>query len=104
MKTLIIPGSRPLGAPKGWDDELDGKCGVLHVVDHVDVQSGQNFQYSFYKPTEEDIDAFRRGGMLRLGVMGTSHPVISLAVLSSKVVECLNAIEGFDMGSVVDRD
>jgi len=104
MKTLVVPGSRPLGAPKGWDNELDGECGVLYVVDHVDLQSGQNFQYSFYKPTEADIDALRRGGALRLGIMGTSHPVINLGVFSPELTEELGAKDGFDMGPVLRRE
>lgn len=104
MKTLVVPGSRPLGAPKGWDQELDGECGVLFVVDSIDVQSGQNFQYSFYKPTEEDLEAFRKGGVIRLGIMGTSHPVLNLGVFGPKITLELNAKEGFDMGPVIERE
>ena len=103
MRTLVIPGSRPLGAPRGWDNELDGECGVLHVVDSIDLQSGQNFQYSFYEPTAADIEAFSKGGVLRLGIMGTSHPVINLSVFGPKLTEELGATEGFDMGPVIER-
>jgi hypothetical protein len=103
MKTLVVPGSRPLGAPKGWDQELDGACGVLFVVDAVDVQSGQNFQYSFYKPTVEDLEALLQGGVLRLGIMGTTHPVLNLGIFSPELTSQLNAKEGFDMGPVLSR-
>ncbi len=103
MKTLIVPGSRPLGAPKGWDQELDGECGVLFVVDHVDTLSGQNFQYSFYRPTQEEIDQLMVGGALRLGIMGTSHPVLNMAVFSAELTQDLNAKEGFDMGPIIER-
>lgn len=103
MKTVIIPGSRPLGAPRDWDQELDGSCGTLYVVDHVDVQSGQNFQYSFYKPTEEEIAAFKEGGVLRLGIMGTLHPVINMAVFGPSITKELNYEEGFEMGPVIER-
>lgn len=104
MKTLIVPGSRPLGAPKEWDQELDGECGVLFVVDHVDTLSGQNFQYSFYRPNAEDLAAINAGGVLRLGIMGTSHPVLNMAVFGPKLTKDLNLKEGFEMGPVIERE
>lgn len=104
MKTLIVEGSRPIGAPKGWDHQLDGPCCVLHVLDHVEVQSGMNVMFSFYKPTPEDIEAFQQGGILRLGISGRSHPVIQFGVLGRSVVDVVRPTEGFDMGPVIEMD
>lgn len=104
MKTLILPNSRALTAPRDWSQELDGECGVLSVIDHIDTQSGQNFMYSFYRPTSDDIAAFLAGGVIRLGIMGTGHPVINLSTFGPKVTAELKAREGFDMGPVIERD
>lgn len=104
MRTIVIPGSRLLGAPADWDQELDGNCGVLYVVDHIDIQSGANFMYSFYKPTVEDIEAFKNGGVLRLGIIGRSHPVINMVVMGPEITTQLNYSDGFDMGPVITPD
>jgi hypothetical protein len=102
MKTLILPGSRPIGAPQGWDQTLDGPCGVLFVIDAIEVQSGHNVMYSFYRPTPEDLEALQQGGMLRLGVMGLGHPVITFGVMGKSVVDAVQPAEGFDMGPVIE--
>lgn len=104
MKTLIVPGSRSLGPPRDWNQALDGECGDLAVVDHIDLQSGQNFMFSFYRPTEEEIAAFLNGGVLRLGIMGSTHPVINMAVFGPTLSKELGCREGFDMGPVLERE
>lgn len=81
MNICDFPGSRPLGAPKDWDPVLDGRCGVLPVTDAIDEQSGFNFMYSVWRPTAEELAALQNGGALRLGIMGTTHPVVNMAVL-----------------------
>lgn len=103
MRTQVVPGSRPLAAPDDWDQELDGECGVLHVVDHTDTLSGQNFMYSFYKPTEEDLQALINGGILRLGIMGRGHPVINMSVMGPEITKEIDPSDGFDMGPVIER-
>ena len=102
MKTLIVEGSRPIGAPKDWDQKLDGHCGVLHVLDQTEMLSGMNVMFSFYKPTPEDIEAFQAGGIIRLGISGRSHPVIQLGVLGKSIVDVAKPKEGFDMGPVIE--
>lgn len=104
MKTLIVPGARFLGAPKDWDQTLDGPCGHLAVVDHLDLQSGQNFQYSFYRPSAEDMEALNNGGIIRLGIMGTVHPVLNMCVMGPKITDEIDPSFGFDMGPVVERE
>lgn len=104
MRTLIIPGGRPLGAPKGWSQELDGSCGTLHVVDAVDTLSGQNFMYSFYRPTNAELEALMNGGILRLGIMGRAHPVLNMAVMGPEITKEISPADGFDMGPVIERN
>jgi hypothetical protein len=104
MKTLIVEGARPLGAPAGWDQQLDGQCGTLHVIDHVETLSGQNVMYSFYRPTTEDLQALSGGGILRLGIHGRCHPVIQFGVLGPRLTSEIAPAEGFDMGPVIDRE
>lgn len=104
MKTLVVQGSRPLGAPKGWDQELDGHCGVLYIIDQIEVRSGDNVMYSFYRPTAEDLKALNEGGILRLGIHGRGHPVIQLGVLGPELTKRIDPDEGFDMGGVINGD
>lgn len=104
VKTLIVPGSRMLGAPADWDQQLDGSCGQLAVVDHIDVQSGANFMYSFYRPSVEDMEALLNGGIIRLGIAGRSHPVINMCVMGPKITDEIDPSFGFDMGPVVERE
>ncbi|RKF23372.1 hypothetical protein D6851_02560 [Altericroceibacterium spongiae] len=82
MQICTFTGARMLGAPKGWDQKLDGMCGILPVADEVDVQSGHNFMYSVWKPTPEQLEALNNGGAIRLGICGESHPVINMGVLT----------------------
>lgn len=103
MITLIPEGARPIAAPKGWDHNLDGECGHLHVVEAVDLMSGLPVLYSLYKPTEEEVLALAEGGSLRLGILGGGHPVINMAVLGPKLTGECKAAEGFDMGPIIER-
>lgn len=101
MIACDFPGSRRIGKPRDWVNELDGECGSIYVTDAVDMLSGQNFMYSVYKPTPDDIAALLNGGAIRLGIMGHSHPVFNLAVLSPEVVERAEIVEKWDMGGVL---
>jgi hypothetical protein len=82
MRVCDFAGSRPLGAPNGWDQQLDGDCVTLPVVDAVDELSGFNFIYSLWRPTPDELAALVEGGAIRLGIMGNTHPVVNMAVLS----------------------
>ncbi|RYM07999.1 hypothetical protein [Sphingobium cupriresistens] len=82
MKACDFPGSRRIGAPANWDADLDGSVGTIFVVDAVDTLSGMNLMYSVYQPTPEDLAALSAGGAIRLGIMGRSHPVFQLCVLT----------------------
>lgn len=93
MRICNFDGARPLGAPKDWDQQLDGACGVLPVLDAVDEQSGFNFMYSVWRPTAEELAALQAGGALRLGIMGSSHPVINMAVVTPDVCQQAGVME-----------
>ncbi|MEV4934600.1 hypothetical protein [Sphingobium sp. LSP13-1-1.1] len=83
MIVCDFAGSRPLGAPSGWDQQLDGGCATLPIVDAVDELSGFNFMYSVWRPTPDELAALAAGGAIRLGIMGTAHPVVNMAVLTA---------------------
>ena len=101
MKVCKFPGARAIGAPKNWDEELDGHCGIIFVTDEIDVQSGLNFMYSVYKPTADDLAALNAGGVLRLGIAGNSHPVFNMQVLGPETTERAMAEPVWDMGPVI---
>jgi hypothetical protein len=94
--------SRRIGKPKDWVSELDGECGDIFVMDAIDTLSGQNFMYSLYKPTPEDLAALNNGGALRLGIAGRSHPVFNMAVVSPRLAEAAGLRLVWDMGPVID--
>lgn len=75
-------GARLIGAPKDWDQRLDGDCVPLPVADAVDPLSGHNFMYSVWRPTAAEIEALQAGGAIRLGVAGHVHPVVNMTVLA----------------------
>ena len=101
MKACKFPGARRIGAPQGWDHTLDGECGTIFVTDAVDTLSGQNMMYSVYQPTPEDLCALMSGGAIRLGIMGTAHPVFQLGVLDAGVVQRAEIEPVWDMGDVI---
>ena len=101
MKACNFPGARVIGKPKGWDDTIDGECGSIFVTDAIDTLSGQNFMYSVYKPTPEDLAALQAGGVIRLGIMGRSHPVFQLGVLGPETASRAEIEPVWDMGPVL---
>ncbi|MAM41698.1 MAG: hypothetical protein CL949_25055 [Erythrobacter sp.] len=98
MKACDFPGARRIGAPANWDAELDGAVGTIFVTDAVDVLSGQNFMYSVYQPTPEDLAALNAGGAIRLGIMGRAHPVFQLCVLTPRICEQADLRPMWDLG------
>ena len=95
------PGSRMIGKPRDWDPSLDGDCGTIFVADHIDPLSGMNIMYSMYKPTAEDLEALNAGGAIRLGILGTQHPVFQLGVLSPELAAAIDPRPMWDMGPVI---
>lgn len=87
MQICNLPGARRIGPPASWDQELDGSCGSIFVVDAVDVQSGLNFMYTLYIPTAADLETLNNGGALRLGIGGTGHPVFNMVCLGPDIVQ-----------------
>ena len=90
-------GATPIGAPPGWDEQLDGQMGVVYGVPARDLQSGHIFVYTVYQPTPEDLEHLNAGGALRLGTMG-GMPVINMAVLGPRVCEFIGVQPAWDMG------
>lgn len=102
MLACNFPGARRIGAPKNWQADLDGEVGTIFVTDAVDTLSGMNFMYSIYKPTTEEIAAVINGGVLRLGIMGHSHPVFQLGFLGPSVAEKCELVPMWDLGGVIE--
>lgn len=103
MHIQKFPGARPIGKPNGWEPDLDGDCATIYVADSVDTLTGYNMMHSVYRLSDDEIEALRNGGLLRLSIMGYSHPVFQLGVLSPELSESIqaeSAPEG-DLGGVI---
>lgn len=74
----INHATRNLNAPKDWDRERDGFCGVLPVRDEM-TAAGQAMTSAWY-PTPEEIKRISEGAPVYLSVMGTIHPPVSMGV------------------------
>lgn len=94
--------TRTIGRPAGWIDELDGPCGEVFVLDHYDEHLNANRMLTFYKLTDDEIRALAAGGSLRLGIMGTGHPVITLSVMGPKATEAIQLTPKGDLGGVCE--
>lgn len=97
MQICNFPGARTIGPPRTWD----GECGTIFVTDAVDTLSGMNIMYTVYKPTAEDLEVLNNGGVLRLGIMGTTHPVFNMCVLGADVAERAELEPKWDLGPPV---
>ena len=102
MKACDFPGARRIGAPKDWDAELDGEVGTIFVADAIDMLSGMNMMYSIYQPTPEDLAALNAGGAIRLGIMGTRHPVFQLCALTRGLCDQVGLQPMWDLGPPID--
>lgn len=76
--------TRALGAPRNWDQERDGACGVLPIADIVDEQRHAVME-SFWKPEPAELAALNTGSAVILQVYGIVHPVVSIAVTALPV-------------------
>ena len=68
-----------LGAPVDWDEEKNGPCDGL-PVQRV-LTEGLPAMRSVWAFTPEERAAIARGANIELGVIGTVHPPVWLAVL-----------------------
>ena len=76
MKPLKMPHtSRVLGAPKDWDEKRSGPCIGLPITDSEGVM------YSWWKATWRQRLQIAIGRPVRLAVIGSAHPPVSLDVL-----------------------
>ncbi|QGP80031.1 hypothetical protein [Sphingobium sp. CAP-1] len=101
MFACNFPGSRPIGAPREWNAELDGEVGTIFVMDITDVLSGHNIMASFYQPSPADLAALNAGGAIRLGIMGQRHPVFQLGVVTPAACAEAQLRPAWDMGEPI---
>lgn len=81
MRAVKTPGeTRPIGAPRGWDREKHGECGVLSVADVRDERTGANMMISTHQVEGDDLGKLQAGAPVHLAVYGVEHPVICLYV------------------------
>mgnify|MGYP006385546029 FL=1 len=104
MQICNFPGARTIGPPRTWDADLDGECGTIFVTDAVDTLSGMNVMYTVYKPTAEDLESLNNGGVLRLGIMGSTHPVFNMCVLGPDVAARAELEPKWDLGLPIHGD
>lgn len=76
--------------PLGWDEEKDGRCGVLSVRIEAHGERYQSF-VSTWEPTAEELVALQAGARVELSCIGVQPPV-ALNVVQSNSVECLPGI------------
>lgn len=80
MKAGMIEGAtRVLGAPLGWNAQMNGECIGLPIRE-ARLESGQPVMISAWKPTREELDRLLAGAAIELGVCGVVHPPVSMGV------------------------
>lgn len=100
MQACNFPGATPIGKPKDWVDELDGKCGTIFCVQQYDAHLNANWIHSIYKPTKEDLEALNNGGVLRLSVLG-GHPVFQMVCLTPERTAEVEPEPMWDLGAPI---
>lgn len=66
------------GAPKDWDGELNGKCGVLPAR-LVETNAGPMYE-SAWELTPEELEVVKAGGSIHLFISAHPHPVVAMSV------------------------
>ena len=66
------------GAPKNWDPDRDGYCGVLPV--RMESDGSNLWMVSSWEPTKEELQLLLAGGTVHLRLSAPAHPVVSLSV------------------------
>lgn len=74
----IAGATRTLGAPPDWDEERDGLCGGLPILDTM--EGGQPVMISAWQPTPEELLALMAGASVYLKVVGRGHPPVMVWV------------------------
>lgn len=70
--------TRALGAPKGWNPETDGHCGMLPIRD--ELRDDMPIMLSAWEPTPAELVALNAGAKVLLRVVGQGHPPVMLYV------------------------
>lgn len=73
--THIPNANRRLGPPRDWDEERNGPCEVLELLD-----TGEFFQ-SAWVPDSQEVACIQAGAPIVVTVWGRSHPPIAVAVM-----------------------
>lgn len=82
--------TRALGAPEGWDREKHGDCSVLPIRDIAGRME------STWYPTPQERAEIMRGQPIVLSVWGTSHPPVSVNVLTADADQWCDVHEKFE--------
>lgn len=102
MRICSFEGARRIGKPRDWDNDLDGDCLDIFVLDSVDVLTGLPVMFTFYEFSEDEIEALKATGKLRLGIVGQlQHPVFNLAVLGPEIANTVHFEPQGEMGGVI---
>ncbi len=80
LKKVIQDWNAAPGAPKDWNPERDGECGVLpiRVFPPSALEGKSPLQYceSAWEPTPAELEALNAGGQVVLRVVGWQVPVM----------------------------
>jgi hypothetical protein len=71
--------TRELGKPKDWDDEINGKCDSLPIID-IQAEGCASVMVSLWKPSPKELEMLMSNGHIELWVYGDSHPVVAVSV------------------------
>lgn len=74
----IEDASTALKPPTDWDEAENGRCGQLAI--RVERIAGVQFMFSAWEVGPEEALIILAGGKVQLGVSGSVHPVVNLAV------------------------
>lgn len=99
MIVMKFDGATIAGAPRDWDQELDGTVEGLPILPQVDLQSGLTFLYSVWRPDADELAMLIAGGALRLGIGMPRHPIVNMAVLLPETVVSANCRDHIDFGA-----
>lgn len=80
MPKHISNATRVLGKPTDWDDDANGQCVGLPILDYQDPATQINYMISMWEPTPEELKALNAGAAVKLWVCGVQHPVVAVGV------------------------
>lgn len=75
----IAGATRRLGAPKDWNEEAQGQCMGLPILDTTDAH-GNPVMVSAWQPTPDELRALNAGAPVYLWVYSVGHPPVMLTV------------------------